>query len=201
MKNILIIGASNHSKVIINMLADQKDFKLCGIIDELMTVGASFCGVAVLGTLNDLPVLIKKYTIYGGVIAIENNTDRKLVLHNIQDTFSAFKFIKMVSAKAVIGKEVKIGRGSVIYPRAVVNSLAYVGENCIIKSNTSLGHESSLNDFASLGFRVHVGGNASIGACSTIETGTKIFENITISDNQFIDCGKIIRKDILQINN
>lgn len=198
MKNILIIGASNHAKVIIDMIKARKDFKICGIIDELMPIGTSFYGFDILGNLNDLLDVIETYTIYGGVIAIENNNDRKTMMQNIQNISSFFTCINVISPKAILGKDVKIGQGSVIYPRVVINSSSYIGACCIIKSNTSLGHDSSLNDFSSMGFRVHVGGNVSIGMCSTIENGVKVLENVNIGDHQFIDSGKLIRKDLLK---
>ena len=92
LKDILIIGASGHAKVIIDIIEKQKKYKIFGFIDTNKDVGEIIFGYTVLGTEMDIPLLMNQNNIHGGIIAIGDNWIRKQVKDKVLSICKGFKF-------------------------------------------------------------------------------------------------------------
>jgi sugar O-acyltransferase (sialic acid O-acetyltransferase NeuD family) len=196
MKKILIIGASGHSKVIIDIIEKQNHYKILGLIDTYKEKGTEVLGYEILGTELDLPELIKEKNIKGGIIGIGDNWERRLMHSKIKDLLPDFDFVTAVHPESVVDKSVHIGEGSVIMAGTVVNHNAEIGAHCILNTISSLDHDSVMKDFSSLAPGSVVGGNVSIGTNSAISLGAIIRENVSVGDYTVIGAGSIVIKNI-----
>ncbi|MFV0540097.1 MAG: transferase [Aestuariibaculum sp.] len=169
--NIVIIGASGHAKVIIDIIERENTYNIIGLIDTYKTVGDELFNYKILGKEEDIPKLKDIYNFNKGIIAIGDNWTRKKMKDQIEKIDLDFNFISAVHPNAVIGKDVEIGCGSVIMAGVIINSEAKVGEFCIINTKASLGHESIMKNFSSLAPNSTIGGNVKIGTCSAICLG------------------------------
>ena len=151
MKKILVIGNSNYTKVVINLIEDEGEFEIFGVID-CFNIGNKFLNYDVVGTKKDIPRLLDENDIYGGVLAIDNNWMRKEIYKRVQSICGEFNFITIIHPSAIIGKNVIIGRGSLVMAGVVINSDSQIGEFCLLKMQSSLGHEGIMRNFSSLSF-------------------------------------------------
>lgn len=195
MKKILVIGDSNFAKVVINIIEDEGEFEIFGVIDCL-NVSKSFLNYSVVGTKEDIPRIIKENDLYGGVLAIDNNWKRKEVYNRVHSICGGFNFITVIHPTAIIGKNVIIGRGSMVMAGVVVNSDSIIGEFCLLKIQSSLGHEGIMEDYSSLSFGVITGGNLKLGTFSKISFSTSVIENIKIGAHSFIGAGSLVINNI-----
>jgi len=195
MKKILVIGDSSFTKVIINLIEDEGEFEIFGVIDCL-NVGNKFSNYDIVGTKEDIPRLLDENDIYGGVLAIDNNWMCKVVYDKILLIYSKFNFITVIHPTAIIGKNVIIGRGTLVMAGVVVNSDSVIGEFCLLKMQSSLGHEGIMEDFSSLSFGVITGGNLKLGTFSNISFSTSVIENIKIGAHSFIGAGSLVLNNI-----
>lgn len=194
--NIVIIGASGHSKVVIDIIERENKYNIVGLIDSFKTPGECIFNYEILGDENDIPFLIKKFSISSGIIAIGDNWTRKVMYKKIQKISPELSFINAIHPNAVIGKNVSIGSGSVIMPGAIVNSDTIIGKFCIVNTNSSLGHDSELKNYSSLAPGVITGGNVIIGCCTAVSLGAKVIQNIEIGEHSIIGAGSLVINDI-----
>ena len=190
-KNIVIIGASGHAKVIIDIIERLNEFNIVGLIDSFKPINSKIFEYKIIGREEDIPELASKYNFNTGIIAIGDNWTRRKMYYKIKRISPKFDYISAIHPKSVIGKNVKIGKGTVIMAGAIVNSDAKIGSFCIINTKASLGHDSNLKKFASLAPNSTVGGSVTIGTCSAICLSTSVLQSITIGKHSIIGAGSL----------
>ncbi|PXX28377.1 acetyltransferase [Arenibacter sp. ARW7G5Y1] len=196
MENILIIGASGHAKVIVDIIEKQKQYNIYGFLDTFKKKGDKLFEYTILGSENDLNEIVEKNNISGCFIAIGDNCTRKIMSRKISTLNPNLKFINAIHPSSIIGKEVTLGHGIAIMPGVVVNSDSKIGDFCILNTNSSLGHDGVMNDYSSISSGVRTGGNLKLNECSAISIGATIIENIVIGRDTIIGAGSLVTKNI-----
>ena len=196
MKNILIIGASGHGRVVMDCVEQEGKYKVVGFLDSYKKKGTLINGCKVLGSERDLPYLCERFNIHGIIIAIGDNWTRHLLVKRVQSIVAPINFVKAVHPTATIGKDVVIGAGSVILPGAIVNANCIIGNHCILNTNSSLDHDSTMEDYSSLAPKVCTGGNLVLGEFSAICLGANVIENISIRPHSVIGAGSLVIRDV-----
>lgn len=196
MNKILIIGASGHAKVIIDIVEKQNQYEIFGLIDSYKEKGNKVDGYEILGTEKELPEIIKKNNIYGGIIAIGDNWTRKSFFKEISSSNENFKFINAIHPSAIISDSTSISSGVTIMAGVIINSNATIGKQCIINTKSSVGHDAVIKDFSSIAPGVTIGGEVTINKCSAISLGSNIIECITIGKHTVIGAGSLVNKNI-----
>lgn len=196
MKKIIIIGASGHAKVIIDIIELEGKYEIFGLVDSFKEIDSKIFNYSVIGTEKDIPKLINEHNVYGGIIAIGDNFTRMSMFQEISSYNINFKFIKAIHPSAIIGKDVKIGDGSCIMAGVVLNSDAKIGKQCIVNTKSSIGHEVKVKDFSSISPGVTIGGLTEISKCSAISIGATILEGIKIGKHTVVGASSMVNKDI-----
>jgi sugar O-acyltransferase (sialic acid O-acetyltransferase NeuD family) len=194
--NIVIFGASGHGGAVLECIQKEKKYNVIGFIDSFQKAGAKFHGFQVLGTEYDLPVLIDKFNLKGGIVAIGDNWTRRQMVDRIWAVVPHFEFISTVHPTATVAKNVSLGMGSVIMPGVVVRTNSVIGDFCILNTKCSLDHDGIMNNFSSLAPGVITGGNFCLGAYSAICLGAKVIENICVEEHSVIGSGALVLDDV-----
>lgn len=195
-ENIVVIGASGHAKVVMDVIEREGHFHILGWVDTFKPAGEVIFGYRVLGGEDSLPALMKNEGVAGGLIAIGDNWKRHLMAERIRTLAPNFDFIRAVHPSAQIGRGATIGRGAVVMAGAVVNSDSAVGEFCIVNTKASLDHDSVMEDFSSLAPNAATGGNVRVGAFSAISLGANVLHGRTIGAHSVIGAGALVLDDI-----
>lgn len=193
---ILIFGASGHAKVVTDAVEKEGMYRIAGLIDNYKQPGAECNGYLVIGKVADLPFLMQREEIAGGVMAISDNWVRSLVREQIEMTAPGFNFLSILHPGATIGSNVSIGAGTVILAGANLGPESIVRTHCIINSLASLDHDSVMEDYCSLAPGAITGGNVFIGAFSAVCLGAKIIHNVTIGTHTVIGAGAVVVSNI-----
>ena len=196
MKNIIIIGSSGHAKVVIDIVEKENKYNIIGLIDKSRKIGEETLGYKIIGKEEDIPNLIKKNNLAGGIIARGDNWVRSKIYEKIKSLEPKFKFVKTKHPNTQIAKNVQIGNGTAIMAGAIINSNSSVGDNCILNTNSSLDHDGFMDDFSSLAPNATTGGNVKIGKFSAILLGASIIHKITIKEQTIVGAGSVVLKDI-----
>jgi len=195
-KNIVVVGASGHAKVVIDIIEKEARYHLVGLIDTYRPAGDTSFDYPVVGTEAELPTLSKSLNLHGCFIAIGDNWRRNLVAQKIMELAPALSFITPIHTSAEIARGATIGRGTVIMPGAIVNSDSKIGDFCILNTKASLDHDCVMEDFSSLAPNVTTGGNVRIGAFSAVSLGANIIHKRTIGRHTVIGAGALVLQDI-----
>ncbi|WP_158141233.1 acetyltransferase [Vibrio furnissii] len=196
MDNIVIVGSSGHSKVVLDIINKLGKYNVVGFIDKFRKVGESTNNIDVIGSEDDLPKLIQQYNVKGCFVAIGDNFTRKKVVENIKAISPDLNFINAIHPNAVISEFVEIGEGSVVMAGAVINASANIGKFCIINTNSSVDHDCNILDFVSLSPNVALGGSCIINEASSVGIGATVIHNIRIGRNSVIGAGALVLNDI-----
>lgn len=179
---LIIIGASGHGKVVADIAL------LCGYTD-IVFVDADKNKKECLG----FPVICDESCINemqgDKIVAIGNSIIRERIQKNIET-------VSLIHPNATIGRNVKIGQGTVIMAGAVVNSDAIIGNGCIINTSSSVDHDCVVDDYAHISVGSHICGTVHIGKRTWIGAGATVINNINICDDCMIGAGAVVTKDI-----
>ena len=149
-----------------------------------------------LGKEEDIPLLISKHNLFGGIVAIGDNWIRAKVVDKVLNNFPDFNFIKAIHPSASLSGNVSVGIGSVVMGGAVINSNTTIGEHCIVNTNSSIDHDCKMEVFSSLAPGVTTGGNVYIGEYSAISLGAKIIHNVVIGKHTVVGAGSTVLKNL-----
>ena len=196
MDEILLIGASEHAKVVMDVIEKEGKYSIQGLIDSYKPAGEDVFGYKILGAEDTLVGLFESGKVAGGIITIGDNWTRHKVAENIRAILPEFKFITAVHPAASIARGVTIGAGSVLMAGVVVNSDSKIGEFCILNTRSSLDHDCVMGVFSSLAPGVTTGGKVSIGEFSAIGLGASIIHGVTIGEQTVLGAGAVAVKDI-----
>jgi sugar O-acyltransferase (sialic acid O-acetyltransferase NeuD family) len=196
MKNIVIIGSSGHAKVIIDIVQQEGKYNVVGLLDRFRDVGETTLGFPVLGKEEDLPELVKEHSLKGVIVAIGDNFVRSKVAARIKEICPDLPFVSAVHPKASIAIEVSIGEGTVVMAGVSINACSSVGRFCILNTNSSLDHDSILEDFSSLAPGATTGGNCRIGQYAAISIGAVLIHGIHVGEHTVIGAGSLVMRPI-----
>lgn len=191
MENIIIIGASGHAKVIIDIIEKQGKYNIIGLLDDSPDKkGTDFLGYKIIGNVAEN---IARFN--SGIVAIGDNYTRYLVVNKIKSLNPAFAFVSAIHPYTAIAKKVSIGCGTVAMAGVIINNDTAVGEHCILNTKASVGHDNKIGDYVTVGPGATLGGNITVGDFSNISIGANIKHGISIGKETVIGAGATLLND------
>lgn len=184
-KDVIIIGAGGHGKVIADIISASGD-NVVGFLDD-NTHGTVF-GYPVMGKVNDCTKHLEKYFI----IAIGDNKTRK----KIAEKYSDLKYYTAIHPTAVLCCDAVVGEGSCVMANAVINASAVIGKHCIINTHSTVEHDNKINDFVHISPGAVLCGGVSVGECTHIGANVAVRNYISVTDNCVVGVGAAVVKDI-----
>ena len=189
MKQLVIIGASGHGKVIAD-IAKNNGYNQILFLDDKENL-TECGGYQVIGKTSDFINYDCDF-----FVAIGNAHVRAKIL---QELISAGKSIAtLVHPDAVIGENVKIDKGTVVMAGAVINPSTTIGEGCIINTCASVDHNNIIGDFVHISVGAHTAGTVVIGDYTWLGIGAVVSNNISICKDCMIGAGAVVVKDITE---
>lgn len=191
-KDVIILGAGGHAKVIANIIEESGD-NVVGFLDDNKEIKGKiiYNNKHVMGTFKD----IDKYKNLLFIIGIGSNQVRKM----INDKY-ILNYYTAIHPTAIISKDVKIGVGSVVMAGAIINPGTIIGKHCVINTKASIDHDNTIEDFVHLSPGVTLAGTVNIKELTWIGTSATIINNITIEKNNIIGAGAVVVKNIDDTN-
>ncbi len=185
MKQLVIIGASGHGKVIAD-IAKKLGYSEIVFFDDDESVHE--CGgYPVLGRSSEVG------TIEADVIVGIGNAG---VRERMQESIPNEKLTTLIHPDAVIAEDVVVGKGTVIMAGAVVNPGARIGKGCIINTCSSVDHDCNVGDYVHIAVGSHLCGTVTVGNSTWVGAGAIVSNNVGICSDCMIGAGAVIVKNI-----
>ncbi len=192
MKKIIVIGAGGHSRSVCDIILQEPDNTIIGLIDSPENKG--FWGIDILGNDDVLPEILRKgYATYA-FVAIGDNQKR----HKISQQLEAigYTFFNAISPSAFISPHAQLGEGIAVMPGATIGPNAKIGSGCIINTNASVDHDDQIGEYCHIAPGVTICGTVAIGDETFIGAGAKVIDGITIGSGNMIGAGAAVIKDL-----
>ncbi len=188
-KKVMIIGASGHGKVIVDIIHQSGD-QVMGFLDDDPTK-KEIHQIPVLGKIED----IQKYKDdFYFIIGIGDNQIRK----KIAEGNPALNYYTAIHPTAIIGEGVRIGNGTAVMAGTVINADAEIGEHCIINTSAVIEHECVIGDYTHISPQACLCGNVHVGEECHVGAGATIINNQMIVKNTVIGAGCVVVTDLLE---
>lgn len=181
---MLLYGASGHGKVIIDCLESQNE-EIIGLFDDNENL-KELLSYKVLGKYDE-----KEYKNEKIIISIGNNEIRKEVSKIIKH-----KFGKVVHSSASVCQNVKIGSGTAIFHKSILQSSVKIGNHVIVNTAASIDHDCRIGNFVHISPNATLCGNVSVGEGTHIGAGAVIIPNIKIGKWCMVGAGSVVTKDV-----
>lgn len=187
-KQLVIIGASGHGKVIAD-IGEKNGYTEIVFLDDNKKIKA--CGrFPVIGVSDDAIRYSDSDFIVGiGKADIRRKIQEKLIANGLH-------IITLIHPKAVVAPDVSFGIGTVVMAGAVVNPYTEIGQGCIINTCASVDHDCRIGDYVHVSVGAHVAGTVIIGDNSWVGAGATISNNIEIVEDCMIGAGAVVVKNI-----
>ena len=183
MKNVIIIGAGGHAKVIADIVRCRGD-RLMGFLDDAAQK-------PVLGKIEDYV----NYPDAEFVIGIGNAAVRRKLAGELEGV----RWYTAIHPAAVVsGMDVRIGQGSVVMANAVINPGATIGSHCIINTAAVVEHDNTIGDFAHISVGAKLAGTVTVGPDSWIGIGAVVSNNLSICGGCMIGAGAVVVRSITE---
>lgn len=193
-KNVVIIGAGGHAKVIADIIDKSKDI-VVGFLDDNKTKSDIIVKekqYRVIGRIDECKKIQLEYPEIEFVIAIGNNKVRKQIAERYKD----LKFYTAIHPSSQIALDVEIGEGTVVMANTSINTSAKIKKNCIINTGAVVEHDNILEDYVHISPNATLCGTVQIGELTHIGAGTTIRNNINICHDCIIGAGSVVVKNI-----
>lgn len=187
-KEVVIIGAGGHGKVIADIILKAGD-KIKGFLDDSYPVKQYFIGYPILGKTS----ACKEIKDVAFVIAIGNSHIREKIVKEVGE----LEWYTAIHPTAVVSSlDVSVGEGTVVMANAVINPGTHIGKHCIINSGAIVEHDNQISDYVHVSVGAKLAGTVSLGDRTWIGIGAVISNNISICEECMIGAGAVVVKDI-----
>lgn len=183
MKDLLIIGAGGHARVVLAALDSDVRPRL---VDPAVSAGASLDGVPILG--GDDVLASRKDAAH---VAIGDNRRRRSVVDGIEPR----EWRSVVSPHAVILGPVEIGDGAFVGARAVLQPGVRIGRHAIVNTGAIIEHDCTVGDFAHIAPGVVLAGGVTVGDGSLIGAGAVVRPGVSVGRDAVVGAGAVVIRD------
>ena len=191
MKNILIIGAGGHSRVVISILQEMGNLNVVGVFDPRFSgEEENILGCSVLGH----PSAISNYppSDHSIVLAIGSNSIRR----ELSQAFNDYDFPNIIHPLAYISPSANLGNGNFIAPFAHIGPKVSIGSHNILNTSSNVEHESVIGDFCQLGPGSVICGRCCLHNGIFIGANATVIENLSLATSVTIGAGSVIIRSV-----
>ncbi|WP_422006218.1 acetyltransferase [Roseivirga pacifica] len=181
---MILIGASGHAKVIIDIL-EKSDVKVDYLVDANPDI-KELVGYRVLNERGYVPLSEAEH-----IISIGANPIRKKLAEQFEVPYGW-----AIHPDAILGDDVTVGQGTVIMAGAIVNPSTQIGNHCIINTAASVDHDCEVHDYVHISPNATLCGGITVGEGTQVGAGATIIPGIKIGKWATVGAGAVVIKDV-----
>ena len=194
-KNLVVLGAGGHGKVLADLVQQTPDFRLLGLLDDdPAKIGTLVLGSPVLGPIQQLQSLSPEAHISSVAFGAGDNCIRS-------SWFDAARKAKLEAAtlvhpSAVISRHVKLGVGVVVLAGAVVNAGAVIGDDVCLNTGCRIDHDCRRGKHSHVFPGATLTGGVELGPYATVGAGAVVHPNRKIGRNAYRGAGAVVTANV-----
>ena len=193
-ESILLVGAGGHARACIDVIEREGRFIVKGLTGLSHEVGSRVFDYPVLGTDEDLPVLLRECP--NALIAIGQikTPDQRIRLFD-QIKKNGCALPTIVSPHAYVSPHATLDTGTIVMHGAIINAGAVVGKNCIVNSQSLVEHDVVIADHCHIATAATINSGVRIGAGTFIGSNSSVRQCVNIGERCLIGMGQQVFSD------
>ena len=191
---LILMGGGGHCKSVIDVVREENQFEIAGILDVPEKLGREVLGVPCIGTderIHELAEKFRNFVITMGHLG--NPKQRKKLFTLVRD--SGGELPPIVSPRAYISRDAYIGMGTVVFHNSAVNASARIGINCILNTGAIVDHDTTIDNNVHISTRAVVNGQCQVGEMSFVGSGAVLAHGVCLGRNNIIGAGSVVLQD------
>ena len=189
-EKLIIIGGGGHCKVILDILIENDEYEICGIIDNEYK---KIYGIEVIGKDEDCKEIFKS-GIKHAFVAIGNNALRKKIFESLTDI--GYNMVNVISRSSKLSNYAVLGKGIAIMPGVVINASTKIEDGCILNTCSHIDHDCEIGKFTHISTGAGICGGVVVGESCFICTGSNIIDGICIGNYVTVGAGSVVIRNI-----
>jgi sugar O-acyltransferase (sialic acid O-acetyltransferase NeuD family) len=191
MKDLIIIGAGGHGRVIADIAQKLGVYETISFLDD--GDAKETMGLPIVGKTSEVEKYVNIADIF---VAIGNSKVRGDFIERL--LAMGVNVPTLIHPSAIIGACVEIGVGTAIMAGAVINPCSKLGKGVILNTCSSIDHDCIIGDYCHIAVGVHVAGTVTLGDKVWLGAGATIKNNVSICADCVIGAGAVVVKDITE---
>ena len=184
-KKLIILGYSSHANVVADAARGagyEEVYFLSNIeVDDPLCIGKH----------SDFPKYIDEYDFF---VSNPSASVRKSRTEMLLD--GGANIVSVIHPSAVVGSNVKIGKGVFLAAGSIVIWGATVGDGVIINTAASVDHDCVVGAYSHVSVGAHLAGHVKVGDYCFIGAGSTVKNVISIAPGTRIGAGAVVVKNI-----
>lgn len=194
MKDLIIVGAGNAARVIMQIAKDINKIECCwnmkgfiadhGVDIEKLTNG----DFKIIGSIEEwIPNDQEVFT-----CGIGDPKAREYVVNKLKSRGA--KFVNLIHPTAQINDYCEIGEGIIMNPFTYVQANAKIGDFVYLMSGVA--HDVIVDDYTTISGQCCITGNVQIGKRVLVASSVTIIPKVKIGEDAFIGAGSVVQSDV-----
>jgi len=193
--DLIIVGAGGMGREVFSWLSHEirgkKDLVIKGFLDDnSQALGKLSYPVRILGGISDYQAKDSE----GLVVAILDPKTKKDIVQSLAHKGS--NFYTLIHPSAIVGTNVRIGKGCIICPNCILTNDITVGDFVFINASSTVGHDSIIGKYTSINGKVEIPGNVEVGVGCLFGVGAKVIPKRRIGDGATVGAGSVVIKNV-----
>lgn len=191
MKNLAILGAKGHGKVVADC-AVECGWQSITFFDDFWPETRANGPWAVTGNTQSLLASLLDFD--GVIVAIGDSAARYEKLSLLRK--SGAPLVSLIHPRATVSRYASVGVASVMFAGAVVNVDARIGDGVIVNTAASVDHDCILGDCTHISPGANLAGSVIVGDRTWVGIGTSVRQGVSIGADVIVGSGAAVVSNI-----
>jgi sugar O-acyltransferase (sialic acid O-acetyltransferase NeuD family) len=196
MQDVVIVGVGGLgrecSQWVEDINAERRTFNVLGFLDDDTSKhGTLSHDLPVLGATDWLADRSGKVAV---IVGIGITPVKRRVVEKLLPYAAGFPILR--HPRAVVGRYVEIGEGSVLSPGVILTTDIRIGRFVTLNFDLTVGHDSTVADYVTLAPGVHVSGNVHIGEGADLGAGAVTVPGVAIGAWTVVGAGAAVTRSL-----
>lgn len=192
---IVLIGGGGHCKSCIDVIEQEKKYRIAGIIDRDKVPGNDLLGYPYMGTDNDISEIKQQVPLF--LITLGQ-------IRSSQKRFDLFVRVKkeggclpvVISPLSYCSTHSHMGEGTIVMHNSLINAHVRIGKNCIINTGAVVEHDTIIGSHTHVSTGAILNGGVRVKSHTFIGSRAVIRDGVCIGKDVIVSAGVSVFKDI-----
>lgn len=197
-ERIVIIGAGKGAEVVIDILLDDPDKVIVGLVDDNVREFLNYDIPVLDCSIDEFPDKYGSEFYDKAIISIGANLNTMRLRSDIYKKYKkkGVEFTNAIASSAEIRRGVVIGDGNIIGAGCYIGTLTQIGDNNSISYGALIGHHNIIGCHNLIAPSVVTSGSDTIGDNCIIPAGVSIVNRVSIGNDVVVPIGYAISKSL-----
>lgn len=192
MEKIIVLGGGGHAESLVDAIESQRKYEVAGyVINEKADIKTAR-KYPIIGTDDDLEKIFQN-GIRNAALGI-GYLGRSSVREKLWNILKRIGYYLPVicDPSAILARDVKLGEGSFVGKRTVLNARVSIGKGCIINTGAIVEHDCCVNEFSHISVGAILCGGVKVGKAAFVGANSTIIQEVNIGMNTIIGAGSVV---------